>query len=42
MSETTTIQIRRETWRRLNSRKEPGDDFDDVIVQLINQSEQPS
>lgn len=35
MVEKTTIEVRRETWRRLNAEKNPGDSFDDVIVGLL-------
>lgn len=35
MVETTTIQIDRETWRQLNARKNPGDDFNDVVQRLL-------
>ena len=35
-SDTTTIEVRRETWQQLNALKEgPGDSFDDVIQRLI-------
>lgn len=37
MSESTTIQINKETWRRLNSQKDPGDSFDDVIERLLDE-----
>jgi len=33
--ETTTIQIRIETWQALNGQKKPGDTFDDVIQDLL-------
>lgn len=36
MSDTTTIEIRRETWQELNRRKRgPGDTFDDVVSRLL-------
>jgi hypothetical protein len=35
MGKTTTIQISRENWQGLNSRKRPGDSFDDVISRLL-------
>lgn len=35
--ETTTIQIRKQTWKRLSAQKEPGDSFDDVIRRLLNE-----
>jgi len=35
--DSTSIQIERETWRALNSRKEnPSDTFDDVIQRLLD------
>lgn len=33
--DTTTIQIDADTWRALNSRKNPGESFDDVIRRLL-------
>lgn len=34
--ETTTIEIKRETWQRLNQKKKgPGDSFDEVIQRLL-------
>ena len=32
---TTTIEVRQETWKELNARKEPGESFDDVISSLM-------
>jgi predicted CopG family antitoxin len=29
--DTTTIEVKTETWKALNQRKEPGESFDDVI-----------
>lgn len=41
MSETTTIEVSRETWRELNLRKEgPGDTFDAVVSRLLEESEE--
>lgn len=37
--DTTNIRISRETWKRLNARKEPGDSFDEVIERLIEQAD---
>ncbi|WP_255455265.1 hypothetical protein [Natrialba sp. INN-245] len=34
-SDTTTIQVSKETWRQLNVRKDPGETFDDVVQQLL-------
>jgi predicted CopG family antitoxin len=36
--ETTTIEIKTETWKQLNSRKMPGDSFDDVIKRLLKET----
>lgn len=38
MTNTTTIQIDIETWQQLNAQKQPGDSFDDVIRDLLNQN----
>lgn len=35
MAETTTIEVSRENWQGLNSRKRPGDSFDDVVSRLL-------
>ena len=40
MTETTTIQVTTETWKRLNARKEPSDDFEDVVVSLLEDTEE--
>lgn len=34
MTETTTIEISRGNWRWLNSQKNPGESFDDVLTRL--------
>lgn len=34
--DTTTIQIDVQTWQQLNSRKQPGESFDDVIQRELN------
>jgi hypothetical protein len=36
--ETTTIQINVGVWQRLNSRKQPGDSFNDVLIRLLDDS----
>lgn len=41
MSETTTIHVRDETWRRLDERKDRGESFDDVIQQLLDTDQNP-
>jgi len=39
--EITSIQISRDTWKRLNSRKEgPDDTFDDVVERLLDKTEE--
>lgn len=39
--EKTNVEIRQETWRRLNSHKRSsGDSFDDVITRLLNAYEE--
>jgi len=35
-TDTTTVEIHRDTWRELNIRKEPGESFDSVIRRLID------
>jgi predicted CopG family antitoxin len=35
----TNVRVKIETWQRLNSRKRPGDSFDDVITDLLDQAE---
>lgn len=36
----TSIQVSRDTWRRLNARKQgPDDTFDDVIQRLLDKTE---
>lgn len=37
--DVTSIQVRNETWQELNSRKQPGDTFDDVIQRLLDGEE---
>lgn len=38
----TTIRLKKSTWRQLHERKDPGDSFDDVILDLIDDAEQAS
>jgi len=40
MGETTTIEIRRDQWKDLNSRKEPGDSMKDVLDRLLTEPEE--
>ncbi|QRG24104.1 hypothetical protein HrrHm2_065 [Halorubrum virus Humcor2] len=35
----TTVTVSRDTWKKLQMRKEPGDSFDDVISDLIEEVE---
>jgi predicted CopG family antitoxin len=38
--DSTSIQIGRETWRRLNGRKRgPDETFDDVLQRLLDETE---
>jgi predicted CopG family antitoxin len=37
--DTTTVKLKRDTWKELNSKKEPGDSFDDVIRRLLNETD---
>jgi len=34
------IRVTEETWKELNSRKEPGDSFEDVIQRLVKEDEE--
>ena len=36
--ESTTMKVKRDTWKQLNKQKEPGDTFDDVISRLIEEA----
>ena len=38
----THIRVTKETWMRLNERKEPGDSFEDVIQRLIAEADSRS
>lgn len=40
MSDNTTIGISRETWKALNSRKEVGDSFEDVLRRILGLEEE--
>lgn len=40
-AQETTIRIKRDTWARLNSRRQrPGESFDDVVRQLLDHEEE--
>jgi len=36
MEGTTTVEVSINTWKGLNARKDPGESFDDVISELLN------
>lgn len=36
----TTIEVSDETWRELNHRKERGQSFDDVVVEILQREEE--
>lgn len=42
MPDDTSIRIRKSTWRQLHERKEPGDSFDDVIADLLDDAQEPA
>ena len=35
-----TVQLAETTWKRLQTRKNPGDTYDDIVVDLLNSAEQ--
>lgn len=39
MGDSPAVKVSEETWRKLNSRKEPGDTFDDVVQRLLEESD---
>ena len=38
MASKQRVPVSRETWKQLNSKKEPGDTFDDVLERLLDES----
>lgn len=38
VTETTTVQVTKETWQRLKARKDLNESFDDVIASALDQS----
>jgi hypothetical protein len=34
----TNIQVHDRTWKRLNARKDPGEDFNAVVVRLLDET----
>jgi predicted CopG family antitoxin len=39
MSDTTTIMISKKTWRKLNTKKDVGETFDDVLEKMLKNDE---
>lgn len=39
MSDSTNIRISTSTWRDLRDMKGPGDSFDDVLTELLDETE---
>jgi predicted CopG family antitoxin len=39
VSENTSIEVTKQTWKDLNARKDPGDTFNDVIRELLQDCE---
>jgi hypothetical protein len=39
--DTTNIEVKTDTWRWLNARKQPGDSFDDVLTRVLGIGDQP-
>lgn len=39
MADTTTIEVSRENWQRLNTWKMPGDSFDDALGRVLEKVE---
>ena len=35
----TTIRIKRDTWRRLRDRKGPGESFDEVLTEILDDAD---
>lgn len=38
-TESTTIRISRDTWDDLHAKKSPGESFDDVLQELLDETE---
>lgn len=38
MPQSPKIRVTDETWKRLNARKDPGDTFDDVLNELLEET----
>jgi predicted CopG family antitoxin len=39
MADITTIEVSTDTWKQLNQMKEPGDSFDDVVSDLLDETD---
>lgn len=39
VTDGTNVRIKNETWTRLNRMKEPGQSFDEIIRELLDESE---
>jgi len=37
VTDTTSIRIKKDTWRRLRHRKGPGESFDDVLTEILDE-----
>lgn len=40
MADSTTIEVKTTTWRRLNRLKSPGQSFDEVVSDLLNSTDE--
>ena len=40
-SDVTTIKVKRDTWRELHKLKRPGQSFDEVLSELLEDNEEP-
>ena len=38
-ADVTTVKVKKDTWKQLNALKEPGDSFNDVIANLLDEDE---
>lgn len=42
MGEKAAVKVSVESWKRLNSMKEPGDTFEDVVCRLLDERDEMS
>jgi len=40
VTDTISIRIKTDTWRRLHHRKGPGEPFDDVLTEILDEFEE--